>query len=54
LAQGIIEAARRGDVAAVVRLLARDSALVWTMDERECTPLHFAADCRDLSIVPGM
>jgi ankyrin repeat protein len=50
-AQEIIEAARRGDVAAVTQLLARDSTLVRSVDERECTPLHFAADNGNVELV---
>jgi RNA polymerase sigma factor (sigma-70 family) len=40
----IIEAARRGDAAAVARLLSQDRALVDARGEHDKTPLHWAAE----------
>ncbi len=40
----IIDAARRGDAAAVARLLSQDRALVDARGEHDKTPLHWAAD----------
>ncbi|MBN2171792.1 MAG: ankyrin repeat domain-containing protein [Candidatus Krumholzibacteriota bacterium] len=42
--EAMLEAARAGRLAAVDSLLELDGSLVGVTDERQCTPLHFAAD----------
>jgi len=50
-AQTVFEAAGRGDLAAVQALVAADSALVAARDQRQNTPLHFAAMAGNAEIV---
>lgn len=43
-ANDIMEAAKQGNLAEVKRLVEQDPGLVNSKDDRQCTPLHFAAD----------
>ena len=50
-AQDIFEAARDGDVSAVRVLLDQDQSLALSTDDRDCTPLHFAAGAGKIEVV---